>query len=85
MNIRVSVAVKALSLVLGSLFTGTALVGDLRGATMSEKRECSVVHYFYGFRCTRTDGHTGRHAYYGCHWPANDVDPESQLPDQEAV
>ncbi|QSM05133.1 hypothetical protein PROPHIGD102-1_34 [Mycobacterium phage prophiGD102-1] len=36
MNIRVSVAVEALSLVLGSLFTGTALVGDLRGVTMSD-------------------------------------------------
>lgn len=52
---------------------------------MSEKRKCSVTHYFYGFRCTRIDGHAGRHAYYGCCWPVNDVDSESQSLDQEAV
>lgn len=43
MNTPAVVAVKALSLVLGSLFTGTALVGDLRGVTMSDDRLDSLA------------------------------------------
>lgn len=48
MSINVTTALaKPLSLVLLSLFTGTALVGDLRGVTMSDERLDSLAKELY--------------------------------------